>query len=241
MSSSLLGDKLSLLAVRGDTIELELPTRFSLAPVRGRPAVYLDQNHWSSLVNTIYEPARVSPNEREVAAMLVDLTLSRRVILPMSAGHLTETCQWANTKRRYRHGLTLAKLSGGWQMLDPLSVRRLELRAPFLRTYKESHPCHAQYLRLSQTPSMRTGGRRQYLPRHFPSFHKIWRFRAKRLRQRSRPSTLCWMSTPYPLSPDRDGSNETRHSVIGYVKQQRTPSRSESRHAYLPCPTSGRK
>jgi hypothetical protein len=39
-----------------------------------------------------------------------------------------------------RHGLTIAQLSAGWQMRDPLGVRRFELRQSFGEVFGKSRP-----------------------------------------------------------------------------------------------------
>lgn len=48
--------RLVLRTTRGDEIVLELPGPTDLAPLRGRPTIYLDQNHWSTLAKTIHVP-----------------------------------------------------------------------------------------------------------------------------------------------------------------------------------------
>src|SRR5437762_1180499 len=51
--------QLHLRTMRGDDILVELPRPADLAPVRGRPTIYLDQNHWSTLTHAIHEPGRI--------------------------------------------------------------------------------------------------------------------------------------------------------------------------------------
>lgn len=117
----------------GHTLVAELPTAADPTPTGGRPVIYLDQNHWSTLANTIHEPRRVPGRELEAARQIIDLALARKVILPMSWAHVAETCKWTRSERRYRLAITILQLSRGWQMRHPLDVRRSEVREAFLR------------------------------------------------------------------------------------------------------------
>lgn len=121
--------RLVLQTTRDDQIVLEIPRPHELSPLRGRPTIYLDQNHWSTLTNTIHEPTRVrNAEERTAAQAIIDLAQREDVVLPISSAHLAETCQQANADDRYRRALTIAQLSRGWQLRDPLALRRFELR-----------------------------------------------------------------------------------------------------------------
>lgn len=121
--------QLNLRTRRGHDIVVDLPQAADLAPMRGRPAIYLDQNHWSTLTNTIHQPDRVKDeHERNAAVRLIELAKSRKVILPMSAAHMSETVKQVDREQRYRRALTITQLSGGWQLRDPLDLRRFELR-----------------------------------------------------------------------------------------------------------------
>lgn len=120
-------DLLYLETVDGEDIFAELPRVDDLAPFRHRPVVYLDQKDWSTLANTIYQPTKVAKSERDAALRLIQWAQERKVILPMSAGHMSETCKWTNGEARYRLALTILQLSSGWQMRDPLEIRRNEL------------------------------------------------------------------------------------------------------------------
>ena len=51
--------QLELRTTRGHDIVVEFPRPADLAPLRGRPTIYLDQNHWSTLAKTIHQPDRV--------------------------------------------------------------------------------------------------------------------------------------------------------------------------------------
>jgi hypothetical protein len=121
--------------IRGDEIVCELPRPLDMAPTDGRPTVYLDQNMWSTLANSVHEPGRAS-NEYAAARHLIELVRNRRVILPLSSGHMLETTKWGDAGRRYRLGLTMMQLSAGWQLRDPLRIRRFELRQTFTTRYR---------------------------------------------------------------------------------------------------------
>lgn len=121
--------QLAILTTHGDTIAIPLPDMSRLAERNGRPAIYLDQNHWSALGNAIYAPDKLGPDELDAARTIIDLAMRRRIILPLSAAHMSETGKWSDSDRRYKHGLTLASLSAGWLMRDPLDVRTREVLA----------------------------------------------------------------------------------------------------------------
>lgn len=105
---------------QGDRIEAELPDQNDLAPIRTRPVVYLDQNHWS-VAKALHEPQSVrDERERLAAERLAELAQQRKVILPLSFGHVGETGKWRDDSRRYRLALTMLELSNGWQVRDVL-------------------------------------------------------------------------------------------------------------------------
>lgn len=123
----------------GDQIVAELGTASDFAPLRGRPIIYLDQNHWSTVANAIHAPELVPrPDELDAARHIIDLALARTIVLPMSAAHMSETCKWTNNDARYRLALTILQLSAGWQMRDPLDVRRFELRQTLTSRFNHS-------------------------------------------------------------------------------------------------------
>lgn len=126
------GDRLYFETRHGDSLSAELPTLTDPSPINGRLVIYVDQNHWSTLANTLHDPARVPVARRAIAERLIALAQQRRLILPMSAAHLSETCQWADDDRRYRLALTILQLSAGWQMRDPLTLRRHEIQQSLL-------------------------------------------------------------------------------------------------------------
>lgn len=97
---------------------------------QGRLVVYLDQNKWIQLAQSIHEPGRVPAHELEASQRLVDLARRGEVILPLSLGHWLETSSTYG-HRRTRLAAAMVGLSRGWIMRDPLLVRSLELKAMF--------------------------------------------------------------------------------------------------------------
>jgi hypothetical protein len=91
-----------------------------------RIAVYLDQNQWSNLDNGLHDKTQPA-SLRAAADQICKWVEAKRIILPISSGHYTETTNRFSTEKRYRLGLTMLKLSAGWQMRDPLEVRHREL------------------------------------------------------------------------------------------------------------------
>jgi hypothetical protein len=91
--------------------------------------VYLDQLHWVSLAKQRHAPEKVNEATASAATTLIELAEAQRILLPLSAGHLTEM---AHLQGRWRAhlGRTLLALSRGWQMSNPVAVRETEfLRA----------------------------------------------------------------------------------------------------------------
>lgn len=122
--------------IHGEDIFAELPTIDDPAPHQGRPVVYLDQKDWSALANARYDPTKVPDAERHAAEKLIAWARNKEILLPMSSGHMAETCKWTKDEERYRLALTIVQLSSGWQMRDPLDVRRFELRQSFTNRFK---------------------------------------------------------------------------------------------------------
>jgi hypothetical protein len=91
-------------------------------PYRGRPVVYLDQNHWRTVAQAFIDPSVIrKKTEVEPALELIRLGSDAGIILPLSSAHLKETApMWGDL--RYEVGIAMAKLSGGWQMRHPTQV-----------------------------------------------------------------------------------------------------------------------
>lgn len=119
--------------VHGDSVAFELPTEEATESLGGRLVVYLDQNKWSEVSNSLYAPDKVSQENHRAAARLIQLVNDRHIVLPASAGHYNETGQQFSTEKRYRLALTILQQSRGWQMRDPLEVRQQEIRHALLR------------------------------------------------------------------------------------------------------------
>ncbi|MFE6930867.1 hypothetical protein ACFVDT_02400 [Streptomyces sp. NPDC057699] len=115
----------------GDDIAFEMPTFDGADQLGGRLAVYLDQNKWRVMANVLTGIGDVSPQEDEAARRLVQWVWQGKIILPVSAAHYAETAKWSDTARRYQLGLTVLQLSRGWQMRDPLQLRRDEIHSAF--------------------------------------------------------------------------------------------------------------
>lgn len=124
---------LLLTTTSGDDILIELPTINDPAPLSGRLVVYLDQNAWSKVALALYDADRLPNEEADAALWLASLVEESKVVLPFSSGNLNETSHWGDGARRYRLALTIARLSRGWQMLDPLEIRLAEMRAMLAR------------------------------------------------------------------------------------------------------------
>lgn len=115
--------------IYGHDIMAELPSLSPSSTRDGRIVVYLDQKDWRTLRNARYESDAVNSEERDAAETLIGLVESRKVILPMSSGHMTETTKWSDGILRYQLALTVLQFSRGWQMRDPLAIREGEVRA----------------------------------------------------------------------------------------------------------------
>jgi len=129
-------NRLAMRTIRGDTIVAELPISSDIAPLRDRPVVYLDQRDWSSISKAIHAPHRVTAAQRAAASALMQLVADGKVLLPMSSAHMAETCQWPDNDGRYEVALTVLQLSAGWQMRDPLAVRRNEIYASLVQFHR---------------------------------------------------------------------------------------------------------
>lgn len=119
----------------GDDIVFELPKPDSGEQLDGRLVVYLDQNQWSAVDNVRHSPAKVAEEDRDAARRLAEWVRQRRIVLPASSGHYYETTKRFDQKKRYSLGLTVLQLSRGWQMRDPIQVRRDEIHDAFRRRF----------------------------------------------------------------------------------------------------------
>jgi hypothetical protein len=129
-------DTLSFRVTSGDVLIVEVGGAGSPdGPPTDRPVVYLDQLHWVSLAKQRHAPEKLNEATASAATTLIELAEAQRILLPLSAGHLTEM---AHLEGRWREhlGLTLLAISRGWQMRNPVAVRKTE----FLRTMRGKSP-----------------------------------------------------------------------------------------------------
>ncbi|MBE7195224.1 MAG: hypothetical protein INR66_22450 [Gordonia polyisoprenivorans] len=113
-------------------------------PLAGRSSVYLDQNRWRTVADTLRDPARVSArSEREAAEFLIDFAEDGGAVLPLSSGHLIET-GGLDGERRHEIGVAMASLAHGWQLRNPLDLWRSEAEQS-MREYLQIDPVAAPY------------------------------------------------------------------------------------------------
>lgn len=108
-------------------IDIELGSVRNQNPLRGRPVVYLDQNHMSTLSKALRAPHRLDERERIAALRLITWAGEGKIVVPFSGAHLSETAAWADDGARSHLATTILSISRGWQLRDPLQVRREEL------------------------------------------------------------------------------------------------------------------
>lgn len=121
--------RLHLLLPTGAEALVELdPDRDAAAALAGRRIVYLDQNKWSEVAASLHGGGSVDRALTTSSRRLADLVEEERIVLPMSAAHMVETSPLFG-ERRETLAATVLELSRGWQMRNPLVVRREELRA----------------------------------------------------------------------------------------------------------------
>jgi hypothetical protein len=111
-----------------DKVIFELPANNDMDQRKGRLIVYFDQNHWSTISQARYDQTRLNDAQLEAAQQILHWSAQERIIFPLSSGHLYETGKLVTAGRRYQLGLTILQLSRGWQLRDPLQVRRDEFR-----------------------------------------------------------------------------------------------------------------
>ena len=112
---------------RGHLLFAEVFSPHTADPLHGRPAVYLDQGHWSTVAQALLDPGRIlSASKLKAAMRIVELASDDGIVLPLGAANFTETSR-LHGDRRYEVGVAMASLAGGWQMRHPLGVRRDEM------------------------------------------------------------------------------------------------------------------
>ncbi|MFI8198873.1 hypothetical protein ACIF6K_20420 [Streptomyces sp. NPDC085942] len=123
-------------SVRGDRFEVESEGG-GLESTRP-PVIYLDQCHWSTLSNSIFDRARVRNSEDlKAAERLIEWAEAGRVILPVSSAHALETSALYD-ERRQNLASTILRISRGWQMRSPVVVRTHEMGEALSKAYTAS-------------------------------------------------------------------------------------------------------
>lgn len=113
--------------LRNDLVIAEAYSPLPGDPLKGRPVVYLDQNHWSTLALARVDPARIKKkSEVDPALELIRLASDAGIVLPLSSANIRETSALYGD-RRYEMGIAMGQLAGGWTMRHPMWVRKLEL------------------------------------------------------------------------------------------------------------------
>jgi hypothetical protein len=110
----------------GDLIFAEAYSPNPVDHLHGRPTIYLDQNHWRTVADA--HAGEGDPANPEIAAALELAALANdgRVIVPISSAHVRETAPLYGD-RRYKIGVAMARLAGGWQLRNPTHVWRNEM------------------------------------------------------------------------------------------------------------------
>ncbi|MEU1029748.1 hypothetical protein ABZ402_13510 [Streptomyces mirabilis] len=120
--------------LRGDCFEVD-PVSADME-ADPRPVIYLDQCHWSTLSNSIFDRARVR-NERDAdaAVQIIEWAESGKIIVPVSSAHALETSALFDA-RRQNLASTILRLSRGWQMRSPIVVRMHEMASALSRKFE---------------------------------------------------------------------------------------------------------
>lgn len=110
----------------GETVTVEVYNPFDRGYNKlGRPVIYLDQKLWVRLSQTMHSPRKMTPQgDLGACRKIIELARAGKIILPISHGHLIETCGGAE---RLKLALLMLELSRGWMMRDPSKVRDIEL------------------------------------------------------------------------------------------------------------------
>jgi hypothetical protein len=127
-------DELTIRLLDGSELVVQVGFVDVVAP---RPVVYLDQTHWITLARSLWAPDKVRKSEREPAAQVIAMAQDQALMLPLAGAHVVETSR-ADGRWRRQLAETMVSLSRGWQMRDPLSLRREELAADMARSVDRS-------------------------------------------------------------------------------------------------------
>jgi hypothetical protein len=108
------------------TIAFQLDADDRRGYLASRLIVYLDQNHWSTIANTIAGARPVSSKDAAAVRLLGALADQGRIVLPLSAGHTVETSALYG-RRRTQVASAMLEMSQGWVMRHPCWIRKDEL------------------------------------------------------------------------------------------------------------------
>ena len=125
---------------RGETFAVELAS-LSANPLAGRLVVHLDTKDWRTMTEVIYRPDGVPDGERDAALRIIELVDTLRMVLPLSSGIIAEATAWRDP-RRYEQGLTMARLSRGWQLRHSRAVIVSEIRAALSQRGRATPAAH---------------------------------------------------------------------------------------------------
>lgn len=146
---------------RGDTIISEAYSPVSTD--KGRPAIYLDQNHWSTVAWAMVDPSKVAnKDELDAALRVVSLARDAGIVLPLSSAHFVETNPLYGD-RRYNLGVAMAQLSGGWELRSPMAVWENEVAVKLAQHTGRPLPAFSQLPVVTTEPqAFLSGGTRAY-------------------------------------------------------------------------------
>lgn len=108
-------------------IVFSTPSKEDTAPLKGRKAVYLDQNHWAAFHQAINHPETIEDKALVVAYKeLLNYMFDSRIILPLSHNHILNVSLIEDAVERDELAKFIMRMSVGWQMLHPMSVLAYE-------------------------------------------------------------------------------------------------------------------
>jgi hypothetical protein len=204
---------------QGDQVTAEVATTAGDPAPAARPIVYLDQLHWITLARHLWNPAKVPDQDRASAEVLIDLAGRRKIILPLSSAHLTETVPTYGRHRRHL-ATTMLGLSGGWQMRNPVDVRSRELQAALARRRPEAHSVFT----LDPGVLFARGPRLPSFPPHIPA--KLQQLLVKLTAVSSIYSTMIADEKIVSAEGHERAGRWARslHDLARYLREQRLPA-----------------
>jgi len=116
----------TLTAPGGQCATMEIEPPGSTPQHAARRVAYLDQGHWNTLTRRLHDPGSIAHRDGVAADKIIGWARDRRIILPLSSGHVIETTPLYGEKRQ-RQALAMLELSRGWHMRSPVHVRYGEI------------------------------------------------------------------------------------------------------------------